>query len=357
MSKYSTETVPVRAGEELNLPIIETYLRRHIDGLGSGSLEIEQFSAGHSNLTYLLRCGEWEGVLRRPPMGPVAPKAHDMIREANFLRRIHPVFPLAPMPYVICEDEAVIGCPFYVMERRRGTVLDRSFPAGHQPTDAECRSISYAVVDTLAELHSISYQEAGLGDFGYPDGYLLRQVNGWIGRYERSKTDEVTVVDDVARWMRDHLPPSPSPAILHNDYKLNNMMMASNDLSKIVGIFDWEMSTIGDPLADVGAALSYWYQHDDPKELEHGLTSVTTTNKAFITRREFIERYAQKSGRDLSNISFYVAFAYFKLAVILQQIYYRWVKGQTKDERFRNFGEAVKNLMQHAYNITKGGHF
>jgi aminoglycoside phosphotransferase (APT) family kinase protein len=356
MSNSAKETIPVRPGEELDLSTIALYLRNRIDGLGEGPLEVEQFSAGHSNLTYLLRCGQWEGVLRRPPLGPVAPKAHDMVREANILKRIHPIFPLAPKPYVICEDETVMGCPFYVMERRHGVVLDHSFPPGAEVTEDLCRDISYSVVDTLVSLHSVDYREAGLGDFGYPDGYMQRQVNGWIGRYERSKTDNVKVVEEVARWMQNHLPPSPSPKILHNDYKLNNMMMSSKHLSQIVGIFDWEMSTIGDPLTDVGVALGYWYQHDDPKELTHGLKSVTN-HRGFISRREFVERYAQKSGRDLTSIHYYVTFAYFKLAVILQQIYYRWKKGQTQDPRFQGFGEVVKDLMEHAHHISKGGHF
>jgi aminoglycoside phosphotransferase (APT) family kinase protein len=340
------ETIQVRPGEELNLERLEPYLRREISALGDAPLEISQFAAGKSNLTYLIRCGEWEGVLRRPPLGPVAPKAHDMEREFHILELVNPVFPLAPKPYVFCNDTSLVGSQFYVMERKHGVVLDEKFPQGVEPTPDLCRNISYAVVDTLVALHEVDYKAAGMAHIGHPEGYLERQVRGWVGRYERAKTDDIPEMDKVAKWLIEHLPASPAPAIVHNDYKLNNMML-SHDLDRIVGVFDWEMTTIGDPLADLGAVLTYWTLSTDPEEWRQLRPSVTMT-PGFISREEFVERYASKSGRDVSNINYYWVFGYIKLAGIIQQIYYRWKRGQTRDSRFANMGKVVRHLIKAA---------
>jgi aminoglycoside phosphotransferase (APT) family kinase protein len=344
------DTIAVRPGEELDLRKVESFIKQHIPDVGNGPLEIEQFSAGKSNLTYLLHCGVWEGVLRRPPFGPVAPKAHDMERECRILQKINPVFPLAPRPYIFTNDVSIIGAPFYIMERRQGIVLDSGFPSGFDNSEDALRKISFSIVDTLVDLHSINYKEADLENMGRPEGFMERQVQGWIQRYEKAKTEETQQVQTLQKWLTERLPASQGTTIVHNDFKLNNMMLGEEDPTKVVGVFDWEMSTIGDPLLDVGVALSYWSDKDDPPAMRNGFKSVTE-QPGFITRAEFIQRYADKSGRDLSEITYYQIFAYFKLAVICQQIYYRWKKGQTKDERFAPLGQVTVSLIQHAASL------
>ncbi len=349
------DTIRVREGEGFDLEAVERYLRDHIDGLPEGELEVRQFPSGASNLTYLLEVGEWEGVLRRPPMGPIPPKAHDMGRESRVLVRLHEAYPLAPKPYFFCEDESVIGAPFYVMERRKGVVVDDEFPEGVEPTRELCRGISRTVADTLAELHAVDPdEEAGLGDLGRPEGFLERQVKGWIGRYEKARTDEIEGVESLTGWLVRDIPESPEPTIIHNDYKLNNLVLDPEDLTRVRAVLDWEMATVGDPLFDLAVSLSYWTEPDDPQELKEVMPTVTST-AGFMTRGEFIERYAQVSGRDLSEMHWYMVFGYFKLAVILQQIYARWKKGQTTDERFANFNQRVRNLIVQAKKLAENG--
>lgn len=345
------DTIVVRSGEQLDWERVEQLLRARVPGIGAGTLEVRQFPSGASNLTYLMRIGEWEGVLRRPPFGPVAPKAHDMRRESALLERIHPVFPLAPRPYLFCDDLEIMGVPFYVMERRKGRVLNDTFPEGTEVTPELCRRISETVVDTLAEIHAINWQDAGLAEFGHPEGFLQRQVTGWIERYTRSQTDESPDVTALTRWLVEHTPTSPAPSLIHNDFKLNNMLLDARDLARPVAVLDWEMATIGDPLFDLGISLCYWVQSDDPVELREILPTVTPL-PGFYSRAEFMERYATKSGRDLSSMHFYLTFAYFKLATILQQIYIRWLRGQTRDQRFAIFGSRIRILIDHATELA-----
>ncbi|SFB11931.1 Predicted kinase, aminoglycoside phosphotransferase (APT) family [Lentibacillus halodurans] len=348
------DTIQVRKGEELNKESLQRFLKENIGGVPDGSLKIRQFGTGHSNLTYLLNIGEWEAVLRRPPIGPVAPKAHDMGREYAVLSGLHPYYPTAPKPYIYSDDEDVIGNPFFIMERRKGIVIDSEFPEHIKYDPSLGRKISGLMVDKLVELHQIDYTKTKLANMSKPDGFMNRQVTGWINRYERARTDDIGGVDQLMNWLEGHIPVSLEPAIIHYDYKLNNAMF-SKDFSAMTGLFDWEMTTVGDPLADVGAALSYWIQADDPDELKKGLGKPPATIKdGFFTRREFLEDYARKSGRDVSNINFYLTFAYFKLAVICQQIYYRYARGQTDDPRFARFNQFVANLIQYALYTIKG---
>ncbi|SET34958.1 Predicted kinase, aminoglycoside phosphotransferase (APT) family [Salinibacillus kushneri] len=342
-----SETIPIRKGEELDKVIIEPFLRKHIPDLPDAPLEITQFSAGRSNLTYALKIGDWEGVLRRPPLGPVAPKAHDMEREYTILKEIHPYFSPAPKPFVLA-DSTIIGRPFFVMERKHGIVLDSHFPEGVEVTEELCKQISEKMVDTLVNLHSIDYRKTRLKEMTKPEGFLERQVHGWIKRYERARTDEIEGVEQLTKWMSGHIPVSPEPAIIHYDFKFNNSMF-NEDFSEVIGIFDWEMTTVGDPLADLGVAMSYWIEGDDSNLLKRGLgDEPITAYPGFMTRREFMESYAKKSGRDVTHMNFYLTFAYFKLAVICQQIYYRYKNGQTQDERFANLNLFVKNLIHYA---------
>ncbi|WML29908.1 phosphotransferase family protein [Neobacillus sp. OS1-32] len=350
--QVNLDTIPVRKGEQLNEAVLEEFLREHIDSLPDGPLEVLQFSAGHSNLTYQIKIGEWEAVLRRPPLGPVAPKAHDMAREYRVLSEIHPLFPQAPKPLLFSDNPAIVGSPFFIMERKRGLVLDTTFPEGVVPSEALCRRISQLMVDKLADLHSIDYKQTGLVEISNPDGFMERQVHGWIQRYERAKTEEIKEVELLKKWLTGNIPPSGQPAIIHYDYKLNNSMF-NEDLTKMTGLFDWEMTTVGDPLADLGAAMSYWLQEDDPDWLKYGMGKPSVTiNKGFYSRQQFIDAYAEKTGRDISKVNFYLTFAYFKLAVICQQIYYRFKKGQTNDQRFAQFNEAVKVLIQYSLHVA-----
>jgi aminoglycoside phosphotransferase (APT) family kinase protein len=349
-----SETVDVRKGEDFDLEAVELYLREHIEDLPDGELEVSQFPSGASNLTYLLEIGDWQGVLRRPPLGPVPPKAHDMGRESGILSRLGAVYPLAPKPYFFCEDESVMGAPFYVMERRTGVVLDETFPDGIQPDEELCRGISRAVVDTLVRLHAVDVKEAGLGDLGKPEGFLGRQTEAWISRYDKARTEEIEEVEPLTDWLSRDVPESPPPTVIHNDYKLNNLVLNPEDLTEVRAVLDWEMATVGDPLFDLAVSLTYWIEPDDPDDLKAVMPTVTVT-PGFMSRRELIDRYEAQSGRDLSDMHWYMVFGYFKLAAILQQIYARWKRGQTEDERFADFGERVRTLILHAEKLTRTG--
>jgi len=349
-----SETVDVRKGEDFDLEAVERYLREHIEDLPEGELEVRQFPSGASNLTYLLKIGDWQGVLRRPPLGPIPPKAHDMGRESGILSRLGAVYQLAPKPYFFCEDESVIGAPFYVMERRTGVVLDETFPDDIQPDEELCRGISRTVVDTLVRLHAVDVKGAGLGDLGKPEGFLERQTDAWISRYDKAKTEEIREVAPLTDWLSRDVPESPPPTVIHNDYKLNNLVLNPEDLTQVRAVLDWEMATVGDPLFDLAVSLTYWIEPDDPDELKAVMPTVTVT-PGFMSRRELIDRYETQSGRDLSDMHWYVVFGYFKLAAILQQIFARWKNGQTEDERFADFGERVRTLILHAENLTRTG--
>ncbi|WP_173917324.1 phosphotransferase family protein [Halobacillus sp. Marseille-Q1614] len=340
------DTQKVRKGEELPHDQLEAFLRKRFPDLPSDSLIINQFGTGHSNLTYELKIGDWEAVLRRPPMGPVAPKAHDMEREYNVLKALHPVFPLAPEPLVF-DEGSVLGKPFFLMERRHGLVLDTEFPEGISGSAQMGRKISETMVDRLVELHRIDYEKTELQRMVKPDGFMERQIHGWIKRFEKAGTDDVVSGERIKKWLIAHIPPHSEASVIHYDYKLNNALF--NGKGDMVGLFDWEMTTVGDPLADLGAAMSYWIESDDPKILQRGLGKTPlTAREGFYTRDEFIEQYAVKSGRNVEKMHIYLTFAYFKLAGIIQQIYYRYKNGQTNDPRFANMNVFVNNLIQHA---------
>ena len=332
----------------INWEKVELYLRQSIKEIPDGRMQIEKFNEGYSNLTYLLSVGDWEAVLRRPPLGKVPPKAHDMQREFTVLSKVNPVFPLAPKPFVYCDDPSIMEKHFYVMEMKQGIVIDEKLPKSYGDSESVGPLISRNMVETLVQLHSINYREAGLGDLGKPEGYLERQVNGWIKRYENSKTDSLPKVSELEKWLRDNRPSVSDASIVHNDIKLNNLVLDETDTGKIVGVLDWELSTIGDPLTDIGSTIAYWGQQGD---LDMGIT-VVSDQPGFYSRREFVEEYAKRSGRDMSDINFYLAFGFYKLGVILQQIYSRWKNGDIDDNRFESLNEAVSNLFEMA-NLAK----
>ena len=344
---------PVRAGEELDWTRLEAWLR---DQRLSSDLpqfddrepmQVAQFPGGHSNLTYQLRFGTTELVIRRPPLGPVAPTAHDMAREYRWLSAIHPVFPLAPRVYVLCEDPLVIGSVFYVMERRHSLVVRDQEPPAIKDLPHVRRGVSLALVDALADLHAIDIAAAGLAHLGKPHGFVERQVRGWTERWNRSRTSDVPEMEAVARWLAESLPPNPArPAIVHGDFKLDNLMLDPANPGRLVAVFDWEMAALGDPLVDLGILLAYWAATAPPEQ--HDALATVTTLPGWLTPGELVERYAARSGRDLTGLKFFELFALFKIAVVVQQIYYRFVNGQTDDPRFASLDDRVTYLARRA---------
>ncbi|MBI4854796.1 MAG: phosphotransferase family protein [Acidobacteria bacterium] len=349
------DTKPIRPGEELNIASLSEYLEKNLtefaEKLDFSQIEILQFPGGHSNLTYLIKIGSQEFVLRRPPFGPVAPTAHDMPREFRLLSMIHPEFNLAPRPFLLCEDLKVIGVPFYLMERKKGWIIRRSLPEGLILSSQERYQISLAMIDTLAKLHSVDIYTRGLDKIGKPVGFLSRQVKGWSERWQRAKTTDVKDMETVMLWLNEHMPKeSLPPTLVHNDFKLDNVILDAQNPSKVIGVLDWEMSTVGDPLIDLGIFLGYWSQAKDSAARRESISPITC-EEGWASREDLITRYAEQTGRDLSEIAFYETFALFKLAVVLQQIYYRYACGQTKDERFKEFEQVVIGLANAAIKL------
>jgi aminoglycoside phosphotransferase (APT) family kinase protein len=353
----SADAQPVRAGEQLDWPRVADYLRAHlppdtVPGLDlSREISVAQFQGGHSNLTYLVRFGDVELVLRRPPLGPVPPTAHDMAREHRWLTAVHPVFPLAPRSYLFCDDTSVAGAVFYVMERRHGVVIRTQEPKALSEQPQQRRRVSVAMIDTLATLHAIDIDTHRLAHLGKPAGFVERQVRGWTERWQRSKIDEIPEMEAMAAWLTANLPPDPTrPTVVHGDFKLDNVMLDEADFGRPVAVFDWEMSALGNPLVDLGIYLAYW-THAKPVSGQDALSSVTD-RPGWMTRNEIVERYARTSGRDVSQLPYFEAFALYKIAVVIQQIYFRYRRGQTDDTRFANFGERVLRLAQTASALT-----
>ena len=367
----SKDSAEVRAGEELDLAALDRYLRERLSAQASqfdptATIEIKQFPGGHSNLTYLISYGDQEFVLRRPPVGPVAPTAHDMPREYKLLSVINPHFPLAPKPVLLCEDAAIIGVPFYLMERRRGFIVRLRVPSQIGDDLAWRRRLSESVIDTLVALHAVDIYSTGIVQIGKPAGFVARQVRGWADRWQRSKTGELAEMDQVIQWLADRIPAESNSeaTIVHNDFKLDNLMLDEEDPARIVAVLDWEMCTVGDPLVDVGLMLTYWTMSKgsggsrgsrggEAGEQNSSLRAITN-GPGWMTREEIIERYQMETGRNLSRIAFYETFARFKVAVVIQQIYFRYAQGQTHDERFRSFDVLVRELVLEAIELAQG---
>ncbi len=343
-----------RRGEELDLARLGPWLRSALGAAPDAPIAVEQFPGGHSNLTYAVTVGDRGGdpagirsvVLRRPPFGSRVKSAHDMGREVRVLSRLSPVYPRAPRPLAFCEDESILGARFYVMERLSGIILRRDLPAG---LAIDPRRLCESLIDTLVELHGIDWRAAGLAELGNPDGYVERQVTGWTRRYADAQTHDVPEMGAVSAWLAARLPGlrSPPPTIVHNDYKFDNLVLDPADPARVIGILDWEMTTIGDPLMDLGTSLCYWVEPADPEGLRK-LRMGPTSAPGMMTRRELADRYAAASGRPLEQIVFYYCFGLYKTAVVLQQIYYRFVKGLTQDARFGTLGDGVRALAQQA---------
>jgi aminoglycoside phosphotransferase (APT) family kinase protein len=334
----------VRESEELDSSKLEPFLRTHFSNERDGFV-VRQFPSGHSNLTYSVLLGDREMVLRRPPFGTKVKTAHDMSREFRVLSKLHDAYPPAPRALCYCDDEGILGAPFYLMERVRGVIIRRDTPSGLEFSAPTARRLSENFTDNLARLHSLDYTAIGLAGIGKPEGYLFRQVSGWIERYAAAKTHDLPEAQQIADWMQQHIPSPGDAALIHNDYKYDNVVLHPTDPTEILAVLDWEMSTIGDPLTDLGTTLAYWVDPDDSAELQE-IRWGPTTSPGSLTRAELAERYARKTGRDITHIRFYLAFARFKVAVIVQQIYYRYHHGLTKDARFAAMPAVVKALLR-----------
>lgn len=341
----------IRQGEELNLNLLNDYLKSQLTDFEEIT-EITQFSGGYSNLTYLLKTGSKEYVLRRPPFGANIKSAHDMGREFKVLSLLKPHYPKVPQPVIFCEDESVLGCQFYIMERVKGVIFRGKDALELQIPAEKMRQLSENLIDNLAELHLLAIQKTGLINLGKPEGYVIRQVEGWIGRYENSQTDDIPAMGKTAEWLRTNMPRPQVPAFLHNDYKYDNVLLNPNDLSEILGVLDWEMSTVGDPLMDLGASLAYWCEAGDGDFLKSFNITWLSGN---LTRNEVVERYAKKTERDVSDILFYYVFGLYKNIVIMQQIYARWKAGLTKDPRFGGLIYGIQELSKMAARAIERG--
>jgi aminoglycoside phosphotransferase (APT) family kinase protein len=344
------ETIEVRPDERFDPVRLAGYLKASLPG-AEGIPNVRQFGGGHANLTYLLVFDEAEYVLRRPPLGPLAPSSHDMSREYQVLSQLWRAFPPAPRALLLCEDEAVIGAPFFVMERKRGVVVRHRVPEvfGGGRDETSNRKLSEVVIETLVRFHSIDPASCGLEGLGHPEGFLQRQVEGWTRRWEEARHQENPTAEKVAAWVRENLPASPPATLIHNDWRLDNMAVAADDPGHCVAVYDWDMCTRGDPLADLGTLLAVWYEAG---ERPATLNPMPTTAPGFLTRAQALDLYRSSSGRDLRDFDWYLVFGTWKLAIVLQQIFVRWWRGQTRDDRFAEMGRAAARLLELAAERT-----
>lgn len=352
MSTYKIDTATnTRKGEEIDIDKLNTYLKINAPQL-SKIKEITQFAGGFSNLTYCLKTTDKEYVLRRPPFGANIKSAHDMGREFKVLTLLKNCYHKIPAPIIYCEDVEVMGAPFYIMERIQGVILRAAnAPKMQLPADV-LRASSEVLVDNLVTLHGLDIETTGLIQLGKPEGYIQRQVEGWIKRYYTSETDKIENLDNIAAWLKTNIPVEQKVAFIHNDYKYDNVVLNPDNLGDIIGVLDWEMATVGDPLMDLGGTLAYWSEADDTDEIKFFNLTWLPGN---LTRQEVIGRYAEKSGRNVSNILFYYIFGLYKNAVIAQQIYARWKQGHTTDPRFGGLLPIIKGLGSKATKALETG--
>jgi aminoglycoside phosphotransferase (APT) family kinase protein len=344
-----------RDAAELDLPplLVREPLEAFLDaeGIGSGRIEVEAIGEGHSNVTFLVERGDVRVVLRRPPRPPLPPSAHDVLREARLLSALESTPVKVPKVLATCADESVLGVPFYVMEEVHGSVITSDIP---EPLDnpVERRRICEELVDQLVEVHAVDWRACGLEGYGKPTGYLERQLRRFSGLWEHNKTRELPVVEEVARWLGENLPESPASTVVHGDYRLGNVMVADEAPARIVAIFDWELSTIGDPLADLGYLTVTWAQGDDPDDSSFGRLSAATRRDGFMTRDELTARYEERSGRSMAAVNWYQALALWKAAVFMEGNYKRFAMGNTDDPYLAAFDEGVPALAEKARAIA-----
>lgn len=333
----------VRTGEELDVASIDAFLKAG-DPTLTGTPEVRQFAGGASNLTYLLSYPGRDLILRRPPFGHKAKSAHDMVREARVMQALRPVYPYVPAVAAVCQDQGVLGCDFYVMERIRGIIPRQDLPPGLSLTPDETRRLCLSVIDRLIELHSIDPAAAGLGDLGRGEGYVRRQIEGWSERYRAVRTADAADFETVMAWLAERMPAGESAIrVIHNDFRFDNVVLDPENPMSVIGVLDWEMATLGDPLMDLGNSLAYWVQaDDDPTFL--ALRRQPTHLPGMLTRAEVVAYYGERTGLATGAMDFYLVYGLFRLAVIVQQIYYRFAQGHTTNPQFAGFGKVARYL-------------
>jgi aminoglycoside phosphotransferase (APT) family kinase protein len=329
----------VRASERLDLEKLDNWLKQQLPTL-KGTPTVKQFAGGASNLTYQLNYDNQTLILRRPPFGHKAKSAHDMLREADVMRQLKPVYPWVPKVHATCNDDTVLSCEFYVMEKLVGIIPRRELPAGLSLDEQQVRRLCQSVLDKLIALHQVDYQAAGLSGLGKGEGYVARQIGGWSKRYRAARTPDVPDCEEVMTWLDAHQPADVATCIIHNDFRFDNVVLSADNPLEVIGVLDWEMATLGDPLMELGCVLSYWVQADDePYALA---TRMQPTHlPGMFTRKEVAAYYLEKTGFKANHFDFYLVYGYFRLAGILQQIYARFYHGETDNPRFAQFGGMV----------------
>ena len=357
MSAPDVVDTPEQAAELELAPLVvreplEAFLDAH--GIGTGRLEAERIGEGHSNLTFLIRRGPARVVLRRPPRPPLPPSAHDVLREARLLSALGGTPVRVPPVLAVGADESILGVPFYVMEEMHGSVITSRLPEALD-NPGERRRICTELVDRLVEVHAVDWRACGLEGYGKPSGYLERQLRRFTGLWEHNKTRELPVVEEVRDWLAANLPESPEATIVHGDYRLGNVMLADESPARLVAIFDWELSTIGDPLADLGYLTVTWAEADDPEDSSFARLSAATRLEGFMTREELIARYEEGSGRSMSALNWYQALAMWKAAVFMEGNYKRYTMGASDDEYLALFDQGVPLLAEKAREVALAG--
>lgn len=339
----------VRPGEELPLDALDAYLKAHIEGL-EGQPTLTQYSGGASNWTYRLAYTSHDLILRRPPAGTKPKGAHDMGREYRLQTALKPVFPPLAKQYLHCTDTTIIGAEFYVMERLRGIIPRRRFPRGVELDSVQARQLNENFLDTLVALHTVDYAAVGLQPMYKGAGYARRQIEGWNARYSKARTWNVPRARHVMRWLTENIPADAGACVIHNDYRMDNVVLSAEDPTQIIGVLDWELATIGCPMMDLGNTMAYWVQGDDDGFLRR-MSRQPSTLTGMLTRQQMVARYCEKTGRDLQAWPIYEVYGLCRLAVILQQIYYRYHHRQTDNPAFKNFWLMVHYLIFRAKRI------
>ena len=332
----------VRPGEELDIARLDPWLRQHVPGL-SGTPQVTQYAGGASNWTYRLEYDNRDLILRRPPAGTKAKSAHDMGREFRIQQALRPVFPFVPEMIAYCTDEAVIGAEFYVMQRFDGIIPRRNLPRGLELSTDEVRQLCLNVLDTMIALHHVDPHSAGLDQIGKGTGYAQRQIDGWTGRYAKARTWNVPRSTGITGWLQANVPKDGRTCVVHNDFRFDNVVLDPSDPTRVIGVLDWELATLGDPLMDLGNTIAYWVQADDDF-FGRNLRRQPTHLPGMLTRREVVDYYCRQTGAKIDNWTFYEVYGLFRLSVIAQQIYYRYHHGQTRNPAFRHFWLFVNYL-------------
>ncbi|MDV2077281.1 phosphotransferase family protein [Marinobacter xestospongiae] len=345
------QAVAIRKGEELDVAAVDRFMKQALPEL-TGEPVIRQYPGGASNLTYQVDYGDSAYVLRRPPFGKIAKSAHDMLREARVMEALKPVYPYVPDIVAICDDHEVLGCDFYVMQRLKGVILRQDFPADLALNEADTRKLCLNVIDKLVELHQVDARATGLDRLGKGAGYVQRQIGGWSERFRKARTDDVGDFEAVMAWLQDKMPDDIGQCVIHNDYRFDNVVLNPDNPFEVIGVLDWEMATIGDPLMDLGNSLAYWIQADDDPGMQM-LRRQPTHQPGMLSREEVVAYYLDRAGLSIDSFDFYEVYGLFRLAVIIQQIYYRYYHGQTADKRFAAFGQAANYLQQRCQRLIQ----